>query len=62
MRDWLATLAALCRLPMQGGFAELDEQISKLRILRDSYQNSSKANHEDAAAKTSTCGKQTCMP
>lgn len=61
MRGWLNFLAAWCRLPMRGGFAELDAQIAKLRVLRDSYQDRSKAGYEDTA-KTSACGKLTCMP
>jgi hypothetical protein len=40
MRGWLTTLAVWCRLPVRGGFAELDLQIAKLRMLRDSYQTS----------------------
>jgi hypothetical protein len=38
MRGLLAALAEWCRLPVLGGFAELDMQIDKLRMLRDSYQ------------------------
>jgi hypothetical protein len=38
MRGWLASLAKWCRLPLWDGFAELDAQIDKLRLLRDSYQ------------------------
>ena len=38
MRTRLMSLAARCRLPAQVGFAELDQQIEKLRKLRDSYR------------------------
>lgn len=38
MRRLLASLAEWCRLPVGDGFAELDVQIDKLRVLRDSYQ------------------------
>jgi hypothetical protein len=31
-------MAERYRLPVRGGFAELDLQIDKLRLLRDSYQ------------------------
>lgn len=33
-----AFLAEWWRLPLSGGFAELDIQIDKLRMLRDSYK------------------------
>jgi len=38
MGGWLTSLAERCRLPLRGGFAELDLQIDKFRMLRDSYQ------------------------
>jgi hypothetical protein len=38
MRGWLTFLAERCRLPLRGNFAELDLQIAKLRMVRDSYQ------------------------
>jgi hypothetical protein len=38
MRGWLASLAEWRRLPLLGGFDELDIQIEKLRKLRDSYR------------------------
>jgi hypothetical protein len=38
MCGWLVFLAEWCRLPWLDGFAELDVQIGKLRLLRDSYQ------------------------
>ena len=38
MGGLLTSLAKWCRLPERGGFAELDMQIEKLRLLRDSYQ------------------------
>ncbi|MBC7962032.1 MAG: hypothetical protein H7Y05_03710 [Steroidobacteraceae bacterium] len=38
MRKLLTNLAELFRLPVSSGFAELDIQIDKLRLLRDSYQ------------------------
>ncbi|OGR25807.1 MAG: hypothetical protein A2X83_02355 [Desulfuromonadales bacterium GWD2_54_10] len=38
MDGWLTALAKWCRLPVRGGFTELDQQIEKLRMLRDSYQ------------------------
>ena len=34
----MTSLAAWRRLAMMSGFAELDRQINKLRMLRDSYQ------------------------
>jgi hypothetical protein len=40
MRGWLTFLAERCRLPLRGNFAELDLQIAKLRMVRDSYQTS----------------------
>jgi hypothetical protein len=41
MRGWLVLLVQWSRLPVRGGFAELDMQIDKLRMLRDSYKNAS---------------------
>jgi hypothetical protein len=41
MRGWLASLAEWCSLPLLDGFAELDVQIGKLRLLRDSYKATS---------------------
>ena len=38
MGGWLTSLAERCRLPLRGGFAELDLQIGKFRMLRGSYQ------------------------
>jgi hypothetical protein len=43
----MAYLAEWCRLPVRGGFAELDMQIDKLRMLRDSYQTPSQAERRD---------------
>ncbi|MDD2539806.1 MAG: hypothetical protein PHH28_02035 [Desulfuromonadaceae bacterium] len=39
MRGWVASLAERFHWPMQGGLTELDKQISKLRLLRDSYND-----------------------
>jgi len=38
MRSFFNYLAKRYRLPMRSGLGELDLQIEKLRILRDSYQ------------------------
>jgi hypothetical protein len=38
MRGWVVYLVGRCRLPILGGFAELDMQIGKLSMLRDSYR------------------------
>ena len=50
MGGWLATLVTWCRLPVRGGFAELDIQIDKLRMLRDSYQLQSQYSLHDRMA------------
>lgn len=51
MRRWLpASLAELFRLPARDGFAELDVQIGKLRMLRDSYQLQSQYSLHDRIA------------
>ncbi len=39
MRGWVASLAKWSRWPVLGGFTELDKQIGKLRLLRDSYKD-----------------------
>ena len=38
MRGWLTSLTEWCRLQVWGDFAELDLQIDRLRMLRDSYK------------------------
>jgi hypothetical protein len=38
MRGWLTSLSEWSHLPVRDGFAELDLQIDKMRMLRDSYQ------------------------
>jgi hypothetical protein len=58
MREWLTTtIVAWCRLPAQGTIAELDMQIDKLRLLRDSYQASSQERMADREKDT----KQLCL-
>jgi len=47
MREWLAAMIRWRRLPLRSGLAELDLQIEKLRILRDSYRVSLQAQHYD---------------
>ncbi|MBC8018162.1 MAG: hypothetical protein H7X83_06550 [Verrucomicrobia bacterium] len=56
MRGLLAALAAWCRLPVRGGFAELDMQIDKLRMLRDSYQLQSQDSRHAAIAAVNNDG------
>jgi len=38
MFGWLKSWIEWSLLPIRGGFSELDFQIEKLRMLRDSYQ------------------------
>jgi len=50
MRGVLYRLAKRLRLPTNRGFAELDMQIEKLRMLRDSYQTAQKLMHNERHA------------
>ena len=50
MAAWLLSMAGWLRLPTCGGFAELDVQIDKLRMLRDSYQLQSHYSLHDRLA------------
>ena len=50
MSGCLASLAKWFRLPTRGGFAALDIQIAKLRMLRDSYQEPTQDFHTDLIA------------
>ncbi len=62
MRKWLSTVANWSRFPARSGIAELDLQIEKLRMLRDSYYASTKEQkrvHVDHAKKGR---EQLCMP
>jgi hypothetical protein len=61
MRGWLTSLAAWCRLPVRGGFVELDLQIDKLRMLRDSYQAQPHIQLRTQTAGAKKCGKQLCI-
>ncbi len=51
MRRWVNNLAKWCRLPALGGFAELDIQIDKMRMLRDSYQHGVKKTQYGTSAE-----------
>lgn len=48
MPGWMAALAKRLRLPPRSGFAELDTQIDKFRMLRDSYQSQSQNLYYDS--------------
>ena len=48
MRGWVKSLAKLCRLPVFDGFTELDIQIDKVRMLRDSYKLQAQISHYGA--------------
>jgi hypothetical protein len=37
MRGWIVFLATWWRLPVFGGIDELDQQIKKFRLLKDTY-------------------------
>lgn len=61
MGKLLRYLAKCCRLPMRGGFDELDRQIEKLRILRDSYQTALQERQSDQKIDLRKDGKRLCM-
>jgi len=61
MRGWLAYLAEWCTLPLRGGFAELDMQIDKLRLLRDSYQDALPEQRHNQTTDKKKGGEQLCM-
>lgn len=60
MRGWLTALAEWCRLPLLDGFAELDVQIGKLRLLRDSYRATPQEDRHCRMADAEKGGKQLC--
>ncbi len=62
MGGWLASLVRWCRLPVRGGFAELDTQIDKLRMLRDSYQAPTQGVQHDHTTDAKKGGEQLCIP
>jgi hypothetical protein len=37
MYKWIVSLANWCIQPVSGGFAELDQQIMKFRLLKEAY-------------------------
>lgn len=47
MHEWLAAMIRWLRLPLPSGLAELDLQIEKLRVLRDSYRASLQEQRQD---------------
>lgn len=57
MRGWLIYLAEWCRLPARCGFDELDMQIDKFRMLRDSYQTQFQGVRPDPADDEIMSGK-----
>ena len=61
MRGWLASLAEWCRLPLLDGFAELDVQIDKLRLLRDSYQATPQGDRHCRMVDVEKGGEQLCL-
>ncbi len=50
MGGWLMSLAKRCGWPERNGFAELDIQIDKFRLLRDSYRLQSQNSLHDRIA------------
>jgi len=62
MDGWLTALAKWCRLPVRGGFTELDLQIEKLRMLRDSYQTPFQEQRHDPATDVKKGGERLCIP
>jgi len=58
MGGLLASLAKWCRLPERGGFAELDKQIEKLRLLRDAYQPPFQEQRHEQTAGVKKGGEQ----
>ncbi len=61
MAKSLKLLAEWLRLPVRSGFAELDIQIDKLRILRDSYQTAAQAKLNYSTADIKESGEQLCI-
>jgi hypothetical protein len=62
MGGWLASLVTWCRLPVRDGIAELDIQIDKLRLLRDSYQAPGQGQPRDHTTEVKKGGEQLCIP
>lgn len=61
MQGLLAYLSKWCCLPVMGGFAELDIQIGKLRMLRDSYQEPPQIRQYGQASDTNKEEKKLCI-
>jgi hypothetical protein len=61
MRGWVTSLAEWCRLPVSSGFAELDLQIDKLRMLRDYYQAPPQLQLQERIADVTSGRKPLCM-
>jgi hypothetical protein len=60
MGGWLVSLATWLRLPTRSGIAELDVQIAKLRMLRDSYQAALHERRPDHVPGEASTGSVTC--
>ena len=62
MGGWLKSLAKWCLFPLRGGgFTELDMQIAKLRMLRDSYNTPLQGQANNKTMTVNKEGKRFCL-